>query len=689
MAAASEVEAGSFTGASGRAYRALADEPVREGSALRVTVAVATGAGAEPPEGRRVAVLQPVRPGEAAVTAFQAELAVYEALSRGTPAAAAPRLYERLAAGEGAVVEWCATDLERWWLTVAREPDGLRNLCLALADTCRRIADLGDAGRRHPDVAAAPPSIRPRSVLRTAGGRWVLTSFGRGAGRPIELSEESSTQLMVSSGGFVAPELLFGAQLDLPVAAHTWAVGATFFSLLKVRALLGGDASGRATELPSGGTDSPHLRSHRAVLVDDLLQRKPALFLGRPLDPRQFLYPDRLPDRDRRTVAEALRGLFGEPQEALEGQLAREILRLLDSALSIDPGRRYLDPLVMAGDFEGLARRVRALRTSVAAARRGEDGADGDATRIIGELPAAEAPEGAMALEAIDEGPIGDEDAGDLATDAVVEPLPATAPARAALEAPTAELAPVDAPAARRLAPPPPAVVPGWVKAGMGALALGQAATLVLLGLLWQRLPAAAPVAPVAPATALLEAMEAAEAAAPRPAEGAAVPATEEPPIDDGGAELEAAGAEATGAEATGAEVSRSQPGGAGSPQAGAAAAPVDADSSARSAASTSAPAGAPQAAPVAAPAAAPTAAPTAAPAQGSAGRTEGATRGTITLSGAEGWLEGPGGRVGFGSLPPGSYRVMVDGAEVARVELAAGEQVAVRCGFGQCRVSR
>ncbi|MCK6507937.1 hypothetical protein L6R53_31985, partial [Myxococcota bacterium] len=394
----------------------------RTGPSFRVLAVVPVGDGqraTDPPAGRRLDLWLPAGPGAAARESLSRELDALGLLSQGRASPPAPRLFDRLEGEEpGGVVDACTTDLERWWVEVAAEAEGFRTLCLALADVCRRAGDWAAAARREPALARLVPRIRPRSVLRTVGGRWVLSGFGAEALPVLDGDEDGQgTEVLAAVSHFQPPEELFQATGGAPMAGLAWAIGSTFFSLLKLRAFLcapsqgapsqGASSSGRRPELPQGGTDSPHLGSHRAALVEEHLRRRPAAFVDQPLDPRQFLYPDRLPERDRRVVAEAIAGLLGPEQQVLEEQLARDCLQLLDSALAIDPARRYLDPLVMAGDFEGLARRVQALRSGLAASRLAAQEvprpAEAPAAEVgLPEEPTAEAPippEGALAAE--------------------------------------------------------------------------------------------------------------------------------------------------------------------------------------------------------------------------------------------------------------------------------------------------
>jgi serine/threonine protein kinase len=293
-----------------------------------------------------------------AVESLGREVETFKALSKAPGLPPCPRLYDVVGAPPtGLVMEWCPTDMERWWADAWKEPNAFGQLCAGLAEVCRRVREYEavaelDMGRRviHAD-------IKPRNLLRAADGRWLLTDFGAAKSRSVEDANWAATRMIIGTQNFIAPEALFNARKKHPAAMDTWSLGCTLFALLRVRTHL---ASG--LRMPANGTHSHHFRSHRLALVTDLHQRKPGLFADRDLDPAAFTCPDRMPDKDRAAVAESLRGVFGEPAaEKLESRLVNDVLALLDRALRIDPALRFTDPLEMAGEFEALGTRWREL----------------------------------------------------------------------------------------------------------------------------------------------------------------------------------------------------------------------------------------------------------------------------------------------------------------------------------------
>ncbi len=294
------------------------------------------------------------------------EAEIFEVLCRMSGSAPCPRFYDSIPdtarAGDKSggvsalVMEWCPSDLERWWAESFRQPRAFVLLAEALADICRRIREYAAILEMDLGKKAIHADIKPRNILRAADGRWLLTDFGAAKSRPMEEESWAATRMILGTENFIAPESLFNARKPLPTASDTWSIGCTFFALLRMRVFLGSGAA-----LPINGTHSHHFRSHRVALVADMQERRPTLFLDKELDPSVFTSPDRLPDRDRQSVQEALAGVFGAANPALERMIASDCLRLLDRALSVDPALRYVDPLEMASDFEGLAERFREM----------------------------------------------------------------------------------------------------------------------------------------------------------------------------------------------------------------------------------------------------------------------------------------------------------------------------------------
>lgn len=309
------------------------------------------------PEGT-VLALKIARPDDQlAEEALGREVETFVALSRAPGSPPCPRLYDIIGnPPTGLVMEWCPTDMERWWEQRWAEPRSFIELCEALADVCRRVREYEAVAELELGKRVIHADIKPRNVLRAADGRWLLTDFGASKSRSVDEHQWVATRMILGTENFIAPEALFNARKPHPAAMDTWSLGCTLFALLRMRTLLRG--GGR---MPPNGTHAHPFRSHRVGLVSDLQQRKPGLFVDKDIDPSAFTSPEKLPEKDRKAVAEALVGVFGNPNGTLEGVLAGEVLNLLDRALRIDPARRFRDPLEMAGELEALAQRFREL----------------------------------------------------------------------------------------------------------------------------------------------------------------------------------------------------------------------------------------------------------------------------------------------------------------------------------------
>ncbi len=368
-------EVGRWVGRSGRVYVLAPGEHPRDGgmaSIRRVAPQGAPNAVSTVPEGTLLALKIARSDDKLAEEAIAREVETFVALSRAPGSPPCPRLYDIIGSPvSGLVMEWCPTDMERWWEATWPAPRSFLELTEALADICRRVREYEAVAELELGKRVIHADIKPRNVLRAVDGRWLLTDFGAAKFRSVNDTQWAATRMILGTENFIAPEALFNARKPHPAAMDTWSLGCTFFALLRMRTVLrdGG-------KMPSNGTHAHLFRSHRVALVGDLQQRKPALFVDRDLDPAQFNSPDRLSDKDRRAVAEALEGVLGRPNPTLEGVLVTETLHLLDRALRIDPALRFRDPLEMAGEFEALAMRFREL-----ALRAGGGGGSG---RIAG-----------------------------------------------------------------------------------------------------------------------------------------------------------------------------------------------------------------------------------------------------------------------------------------------------------------
>ncbi len=319
-----------------------------------------TGEGRGPPGGPApgvVAALKLARPDDPlSVEALQKEIVVFEALCRAPGEPPCPRLFDVIEGrAPGLVMEWCPNDLERWWAERYPAAEAIEALCEALAAVCRRVREYAVVSEMELGRRVVHADIKPRNVLLSASGRWLLTDFGAAKSRAVDEESWVATRMIIGTENYIAPETLFNARKTHPAAMDTWSIGCTLFACLRMRALLRGGG-----KLPPNGTHSHHFRTHRTALVADLQLRHPTRFADRDLEPEAFVSPDRLPDKDRNAIEECLRGIYDNA--AFEARLATEVINLVDRALLIDPARRYTDPLEMAGDLEALGTRARELR---------------------------------------------------------------------------------------------------------------------------------------------------------------------------------------------------------------------------------------------------------------------------------------------------------------------------------------
>jgi hypothetical protein len=630
-----------WRGTSGRTYHEVADEPVREGPVIGVQAARAIGSPCGTSmvgDGIMVAVRSRRSQTDAAKDRFDLESAVFTALSMNCADAPCPRLLDTSEGGKPALItEWCPSHLESWWSGECTNGSGLESLWPAVADVCKRVSDC----RRHaPDLGEGGwvvPDLRPRAIMRTTQGAYRIAGFR--AWGDIETPQGTES---LGLNGLVSPEELFGAKGAPTEASDVWSVGCLLLVMLRMRSVI---ASGG--RLPHAGTDAPVFVSHRISLIRDLHARKPGLFRGRLLEARQFLYPDRLPDADRRSVQSAVSRAFGSPEAVLEKHFARDICRILDRALVIDPTERYADVLELAADLDELTGKFAELskRTDV----RFEDT---DNTQDITDAKGAESASQTRPFEGpvdeVTDGFAGSVDEGDKLgswrTDNSVTLEPEGKRASAIED--TEEI-PDETRSTRAGA---------WMLFGLCA-AFG----VVVGGLLiWigaseveglTEVGTESLVAPSmeGPANVIdggnIEALEAAiqaEILSMESADPDVQPAPPEPPLDPHSPD--AAPAEPPG----------------GTPPSAADNAPPAADESAPEAAPPPAPTG---------------------------------TTGLVTVSGAEAYLVGAAGPVSIGRVRPGEYRLFAQiggpdqpPSQVAVVQVVAGGTYAYRCGFGVCR---
>lgn len=286
------------------------------------------------------------------VEALGREADVFQTLRRALGMPPCPRLHDVVLTERGQpvglVMEWCPLDMERWWTDVHARPWAFSELCDALAEVCLRLREYQQTCAAAVGQRVAHADVKPRNLLRAQDARWLLTDFGASKARDMDVGDWSATRVILGTESYIAPEGLFNARKSHPEAMDTWSVGATLFALLRMHAHL--RDGGR---MPLNGTHSSQFRSHRTALVSDLHQRKPALFIDKPLDPSQFVSPERLPDKDRAAVADALKGAFAPQHEA---HVIDATLALLDRAMRIDPQQRFGDTAELAEALAALAR---------------------------------------------------------------------------------------------------------------------------------------------------------------------------------------------------------------------------------------------------------------------------------------------------------------------------------------------
>ncbi|MES2641430.1 MAG: hypothetical protein V4850_18200 [Myxococcota bacterium] len=379
---ASRGEVDRWVGRSGRVYVLEPGGNQRDGgmaSIRRVLPQNAPNAVSTVPEGTILALKIASPDDRLAAEAIAREVETFVALSRAPGSPPCPRLYDIVGTPvTGLVMEWCPTDMERWWEATWSAPRSFLELTEAMADICRRVREYEAVAELELGKRVIHADIKPRNVLRAADGRWLLTDFGASKFRSVEDTNWVATRMILGTENFIAPEALFNARKPHPAAMDTWSLGCSFFALLRMRTVLRGGG-----KMPANGTHAHLFRTNRVALIGDLQQRKPALFVDKDLDPVHFTSPERLPEKDRRAIAEAMEGVFGASHPTLEGVLVTETLHLLDRALRIDPALRFRDPLEMAGEFEALAQRFREL------VLRAEGG--GGSGRIAGSAAPSEA----------------------------------------------------------------------------------------------------------------------------------------------------------------------------------------------------------------------------------------------------------------------------------------------------------
>lgn len=345
-----------WRGRSGREYVPAEGARVRHGGLATVRKVQPRGAPigtSTVGEGAPLALKLWMDSDDVALEQMQAEAEVMIALSGLDEGLPCPRLFDVVGAPMvvGLITEWCPADLERWWLEKLREPDAFGRLMATLSEVSSRVDRFHRWYAEVRGLVAAHGDLKPANILLGSGGRWLISDFGAARVKPPDANPVITSKVVGGTENFLAPEALFHAEKSVPAALDTWSLVATAASMLRLRRhVLDGAA------VPSGGTANPRFRMQRSHQIVELYARDPGRFQGRPLQAAAFEDPEHLPAEDRRSQREALRGVFGEPDEDREQALFAVWMEVLDRGLSIDPARRFPDAAELGQSFERLLR---------------------------------------------------------------------------------------------------------------------------------------------------------------------------------------------------------------------------------------------------------------------------------------------------------------------------------------------
>ncbi|MBW1878354.1 MAG: protein kinase [Deltaproteobacteria bacterium] len=373
-----------WRGRSGRTYIPIPRSQVRHGEWATVRKVIGTG----PPignstvdEGIPIALKLWLEADDEALEVLQAEARIVVELMGKSGDLPCPRLYDLI--GEpvvtGLVMEWCPGDLERWWRDKLDHPDAFGRLMAAMAEVSRRVSDYHVFYAQKGGVENAHGDLKPGNILMSMKGRWLISDFGAAQVLPPQDSPWATSDVVLGTENFLAPELLFHASKRHPAALDTWALGAILFALLRLqRMVIDGEP------VPRNGTASPRFRMTRVNQVLDIYRQDPTRFIERDIDPTAFPDPLLLPSADRRAIQECVRGVLGEDHEEDEQKLAESLLEVLDSAMSIEPAHRFTAARDLAAGFESLTREF--IAASALAGEHSEAAAVPD---VVRELDAA------------------------------------------------------------------------------------------------------------------------------------------------------------------------------------------------------------------------------------------------------------------------------------------------------------
>ena len=348
-----------WRGRSGVEYRPADGSRVRHGGMATVRRVVCDG----------VADVQPLalklwhEGDDASLDALQAEAELLEHMSQRTGEIPCPRLFDVIGQPlvTGLVMEWCPADLERWWRDKLTEPDAVGRLLAALGEVAHRLADYHDYTNQAFGHVIEHGDLKPSNVLLSTDGRWLVSDFGGAQVRKPE-PEALVTRVVMGTENFLSPEAVFHARKPFPAAIDTWALAATLFSLLRLRRLVLDGSS-----VPRNGTHNPKFRMQRVSTVIEVYAKDPTRFAKRDLDAGAFPDPLGIPDEDRRSLRECLKGAMGEGGAGAEADFAGRLLEVADRAMSIDPSHRFTSARDLGAAFEKLARDYVALSTLGAA----------------------------------------------------------------------------------------------------------------------------------------------------------------------------------------------------------------------------------------------------------------------------------------------------------------------------------
>jgi serine/threonine protein kinase len=241
---ATSESANRWRGRTGRVYTLVQDDVRRDGGMASIRRVRADGpptGASTAPEGEILAIKLARSEDVLAREALAREVDTFVALSRSPGSPPCPRLYDVVGQpAEALVMEWCPTDMERWWESHWSAPRSFVDLCEAMADVCRRVREYAAVAELTLGKRVIHADIKPRNVLRSTDGRWLLTDFGAAKARPVEEETWAATRMILGTENFIAPEALFNARKPFPAAMDTWSIACSFFALLRVRAHLRG-----------------------------------------------------------------------------------------------------------------------------------------------------------------------------------------------------------------------------------------------------------------------------------------------------------------------------------------------------------------------------------------------------------------------------------------------------------------